>query len=601
VKHSTVFSFLALVCLISTLAGAQDAQPARDTRFSLPNDWSTRHVIYTGGGSVEDMMAVRSDPLFFHSWLAHSAMQNKIPLSTLIGSNPPASAPEDLAVRDGNLFSNHDRIPTQRPAPPPSKNLRSHVDWAVSLGTKGGFAFGEYPAKWTYNILNPPDCTKDFVVFTITATPGVGSQANLIGLNNLYSGTNPAGICGAAPKVLFSYAIGSAGSTLSPIVSQDGTKIAWIEGGTRAIFHITRWVAGQGTNATTGAVAPGAGQDVALDYTNLTLPGCTTSAATDGNADAFYDFGADAAYLTAANGRLYHVSNVFLGTPTVDFCIVVNGSATSSMVGPVYDRLHNKVYISDGRTLYAYTVGAASFTAAGAKQFSSILSFSGPPVVDPVDGYVYVYTPSDTTGSFTAVSQMTLDLVTKTDVHMGPVFTNGTKFVFSGDFDNNYYSFGPTNPNASLYACGADPAKTTAMALYTLTFLSTGVINTTPAMSANIKVNPGENNGLCSPLTEFYDGTTDRLFVGAGNVNNTSGANVVQMWNITNRITSTATGPTASASPYYGASSAFAFDNISTLNQAQSFYFGTLSTNTANVSCGNSNYCAVKLTQGSLQ
>jgi hypothetical protein len=557
-------------------------------------------VIYTGGGSIDDMMAVRSDPRFRHSWLAHSVMQNKLPLSTLIGPREQDSGVEDLEVRDGNMFANHDRLPL-RPSPPPSKNLRTHVDWAVSLGAKGGFAFGEYPAKWTYNILNPPDCTNDFVVFTVTATPGVGSQANLIGLNNLYSGTSPAGICGAAPKVLFSYAIGSAGSTLSPIVSQDGTKIAWIEGGTRAIFHITRWVAGQGTNATTGAVAPGAGQDVALDYTNITVPGCTISAATDGNADAFYDFGADAAYLSAANGRLYHVSHVFLGTPAVDFCILVNGAAAASMVGPVYDRLHNKVYVTDGKTMFAYTVGASSFTAAGSIQFSSILSLSGPPVVDPVDGFVYAYTSSDTTGAFTTLSQMPLSLASKTDVHIGPVFKNGTAFTYSGDFDNNYYSFGPTNANATLYACGTDPAKNTAMALYTIGFQSTGIVNTTPLMSANIKINPGEPNGVCSPLAEFYDGTHDRLFAGMGNITNTTGANVVQMWDITTRITSTATGPTASATNYWGGSSSFAFDNISTLNQAQSFYFGSIATNTTNVSCGNNNYCAVKLTQGSLQ
>jgi hypothetical protein len=592
---------LLALCSLTRLSHAQDVQAPRDTRFSLPSDWSYRHVIYTGGGSVSDMMAVRSDPRFLHNWLAHVALQNKVPLA-LLGSPQPRDTDGALPSRNGNTFATHQPLSFARPTPPQgSKNLRSHVDWSVTLGTKGGFAFGEYPAKWTYNILNPPDCTNDFVVFTITATPGVGSQANLIGLNNLYSGTNPAGICGATPKVLFSYAIGSAGSTLSPIVSQDGTKVLWIEGGTHAILHITRWVAGQGTNATTGAVAPGAGQDVTIDYTNSAHPGCTTSAATDGNADAFYDFGADAAYVSAANGRLYHVSGVFLGTPTVDFCINVNTAAGNSMVGPVYDRLHNKVYVSDGKTLYAFDVTATAFTLAASIQFSSAFSLSGPPVVDPVDGFVYAFSSSDTTGAFTTISQMPLSLASKTDVHIGPVFKNGTPFTFSGDFDNNYYSFGPTNASATLYACGTDPAKNTAMALYTIGFQATGVVNATPLMSANIKINPGENNGVCSPLTEFYDGTHDRLFLSIGNVTNTSGANVVQMWDITNRITSTATGPTASASPYYGGTSSFAFDNISNLNQAQSFYFGSLATNSANVTCGNNNYCAVKLTQGALQ
>ena len=35
-------------------------------------------------------------------------------------------------------------------------------------------------------------------------------------------------------------------------------------------------------------------------------------------------------------------------------------------------------------------------------------------------------------------------------------------------------------------------------------------------MSSNKNVNPGGNNGLCSPITEFYDGTNDRNFVRHG-------------------------------------------------------------------------------------
>jgi hypothetical protein len=220
--------------------------------------------------------------------------------------------------------------------------------------------------------------------------------------------------------------------------------------------------------------------------------------------------------------------------------------------------------------------------------------------VDPTNGFVYTFTSSDTTGKFTTVSQMNLSLSTKTDVHVGPVFNNATAFTYSGDFDNNYYTFGPTNAAATLYACGTDPARNTAPALYTINFQSTGVINPTPVMSADIKINPGENNGVCSPLVEFYDGTKDRLFIGVGNISNATGANVVQMWDITNRITSNTTAPTASASPYWGGTTSFAFDNISTASQAESFYFSSLAANGAS-SCGNNNYCAVKLTQAGLQ
>ncbi|HZQ22004.1 MAG TPA: hypothetical protein VFA89_04325 [Terriglobales bacterium] len=596
-------SILATVFIFGVLALTMCAQESRNEgpRISLPLDWSHRHVIYTGSGSVEDMMAVRSDPRFLQSWFTHRSMQAKFPIAPLPDTQAGADTSEQRAAVDSARWRISGAVPPyRRHQPGVSKSLRSHVDWSVSLGPNGGFAFGEYPAKWSYNILNPPDCLKDFVVFTTIATPGVGKQANLVGFNKLYSGTNPTGLCGTAPNFLFAYAIGTSGSTLSPIVSIDGSKIAWIEGSTPAIFHVTRWVAGQGTNATTGAVAPGAGQDFALSYTTVAASGCNASSNTNGNADAFVDFATDTAFLTAANGILYHVTGVFQGTPTVDFCIPVNTGAGAGMVGPVYDSVHKKVYVSDGRTLYAYTVGTSSFTAAGTITFASKTTFSGPPLVDPLNGYVYVFTTSDTTGKFTTVSQVNLNLTAKTDVHLGPVFKNATAFLFSGDFDNNYYNFGPTNSAATLYSCGTDPAKNTAPALYTINFQATGIINPTPVMAADIKINPGEVNGLCSPLVEFDDGANDRLFIGVGNQSDATGANVVQMWDITNRITSNTTGPTASASPYWGGTTSFAFDNISTASQAESFYFGSLAANGTST-CGNNNYCAVKLTQAGLQ
>jgi hypothetical protein len=580
-------------------AYAQDQDRETGPRVSLPIDWSHRHLIYTASGSVEDMLAVRNDPRFLHSWLLHRSLQAKFPI-TPIPQTEDDIGNQAVAV-DSSSWRIRGSVPPFRRRPGVSPSFNSHVDWAASLGSNGGMAFGEYPAKWSYNIFNPPDCTKDFVAFTTTATPGVGVQANLVGFNKLYSGSNPTGICGTAPAYLFSYAIGTAGSTLSPIISLDGSKIAWIEGSNPAIFHVTRWVAGQGTNPTTGAVAPGAGQDFALNYTSTAAPGCTASPSDNGNADAFVDFATDTAFLTASNGILYHVAGVFLSsTPKVDFCIPVNTSAGAGMVGPVYDSLHQKVYVSDGQTMHAYLVGTSSFTAAGSMKFSSKFSLSGPPLVDPTNGFVYTFTSSDTTGKFTTVSQMNLSLSTKTDVHVGPVFNNATAFTYSGDFDNNYYTFGPTNAAATLYACGTDPARNTAPALYTINFQSTGVINPTPVMSADIKINPGENNGVCSPLVEFYDGTKDRLFIGVGNISNATGSNVVQMWDITNRITSNTTAPTASASPYWGGTTSFAFDNISTASQAESFYFSSLAANGAS-SCGNNNYCAVKLTQAGLQ
>ena len=101
-------------------------------------------------------------------------------------------------------------------------------------------------------------------------------------------------------------------------------------------------------------------------------------------------------------------------------------------------------------------------------------------------------------------------------------------------------------------------------------------------MSSNKNVNPGGNNGLCSPITEFYDGTNDRIFVGMGEVGASSGANVVTMWNVNTQLTNTS-GPggtmptyTAEATNYMGGTSGTAADNnASGTAQAENVYFST--------------------------
>ena len=121
-----------------------------------------------------------------------------------------------------------------------------------------------YPAKFSFDPAAKPDCINDYVVFGMVAfgTPGAsGGQANLVALNNLYVNSTGTGFCrGTVPKVLFAYNIttvtGGRIST-SPVLSEDGTKIAFVESvpGTspQAIFHVLTWTRG---GAIKSAVAP---------------------------------------------------------------------------------------------------------------------------------------------------------------------------------------------------------------------------------------------------------------------------------------------------------------------------------------------------------
>ena len=577
--------------------GVESASNASGMRLSVVHDWSNRHMVFTNGGAPETIAASQRDPRLLSNWLYRNG--------GLLGLGRIPQAlenPEEGASEPG---ARGRRLPILPPVglAAKTKNRHSKIDWAMSLGPTGGMPLAEAPAKFSFDINSTPSCANDFVVYTISlgaGTAGAAKQANLIAFNNLYSGTGTSLCNRTTPTVMWSYAVGTKGSDLSPALSLDGKKVAFIESGTRSIFHVVTWAtgAGQGTDATTGAVVPnGASSATSLDYTNITTAGCAANGSTNPNGSPYVDYGSDVVYLTAGNGVLYHVKGVFKGTPTLDYCVTV--SAGAALTSPVYDSVSNKVYVSDGRSVFAYVPGATLFTAAGSIKISStnnsiILS----PMVDSTNAVMYVFSTNNNANANAIVSQIPLSLASHTDATIGAKNTSGTSYVWVGDFDNAYFN---APSGGSLYACGNQTNSGTKPALYTLTFTAAGVMNTTAAMSNDVTFNgAGNPAGICSPLTSFYDGTNDRLFAGVGAYGATTGANVMTMFNINTRITSNATAPTATATNELGGTSGITIDNTSSSPQAASIYFGTLAVGAASP-CGANLYCAVKLTQSGLQ
>jgi len=620
--YRTIF-ITALCAFLTGAVAAQETASLPDPSSSLSSsphvgiiqDWSTQHVIYTRNGSLEDMWKVREDPRFMSGtllrYMREQCKRTGQPEGFALNGAPGAGEGvlEPIIVRD-----------PLRPRPtPPRKNKHSKVDWSVSLGPTAGMAVGETPAVFTYNYVVPscsnlsatPPSVGDFAVYTINATPSTtagSGQANLVGLTNLYTDGAGAGFCsGTAPTFFFSYAIGSGPSPLSPVLSLDGTKVAWIENRTAndAYLHVTIWAANQGGDATAPAAAlsgtfsngvctGGSSCDFALEYTNTTASGCATAhVAGNSHSDLYVDYGSGGGFISANNGLLYHISNIFSSTaaPTVDFCTTVNSGASSgAMSGPIYDVRLGKVFITDSENIYSYTfsssLGFSPATPASYKYASSYSYETGPgPLLDAFNNYLYLFSTDDAAGN-TSVTQVTTSLSTHNVTQLGPKTTNATPFLFYGAFDNNYYNYGPaygTNPASTLYSCGTD-STTNAQDLFAISFnSSTGVVNTTPAMSSNRNVNAGgTKNGVCSPLTEFFDGKNDRLFVGMGEPGSNTGANIVTMWNIGSQLTNTSgpggTMPTYSAiaTGYLGGTSGMAADNNdSSTAEAESIYFST--------------------------
>ena len=195
---------------------------------------------------------------------------------------------------------------------------------------------------------------------------------------------------------------------------------------------------------------------------------------------------------------------------------------------------------------------------------------------------------------------------TSNTVDLGSASGNGDctgKNVHSGTFDNAFWLNGSTSGH--MIACGfvnngGAPAKPQ---MYFFPFAS-NVITSTGKSTFLINNTKGDE---CSPLTEFYNGTTDRLFFGVGS----SADGFLESSTITTSLTTpTCTGaPTSSCvtSPSaLGGTSGIVIDNQLS-NGGTNIYFSTMAPGSVNgqkcnVSGGTANpYCAVKLTQSGLQ
>ena len=105
------------------------------------------------------------------------------------------------------------------PVPVTSKPKESiKTDWSESLGTgTGGLSAGQYPAK--YSLETTGSSSSDFAVYP-TGHAGSTTQATIAAFNNMYATT---------PATYWAYNTGGGTATLSPVISLDGTQVAFVQ------------------------------------------------------------------------------------------------------------------------------------------------------------------------------------------------------------------------------------------------------------------------------------------------------------------------------------------------------------------------------------
>ncbi|MGA8503864.1 MAG: hypothetical protein WB683_20105, partial [Candidatus Sulfotelmatobacter sp.] len=128
-----------------------------DGSIPVPIDWSSSHVIFTGGYTPDQAVKTWNEPRAYAQWLLHG--------------NAPA---------DSGLIRWRP-IPWPIPRPISRRHSRGRMkkDWAISLGA-AGVAQGMWPAKYSFNVNAPPSCTADFVVFPVNASTG-NTRSQVVG------------------------------------------------------------------------------------------------------------------------------------------------------------------------------------------------------------------------------------------------------------------------------------------------------------------------------------------------------------------------------------------------------------------------------------
>ncbi|MGA3033731.1 MAG: hypothetical protein ABSD70_10635 [Terracidiphilus sp.] len=496
----------------------------------FPEDWSHHHVVFSNPGSADD--AVRDGT--YAKW------------STIV-NNPRFQFQEHRrrALRD---WAGWDQF----------KPEALKTDWSMSLGSGATVGAGQYPAKYSFSYTSA-NCS-DWVTYN-TGLAGVsGGQANIEAYTNLYATT----CAGTVPGVSWAYYSGGGKALTSPVISLDGTKVAYIENsGTGAILRIIKWKSGEGTAA--ASVPPG------HLYTNTTAgngsntpwstcpsgSSCMISIAfqnskQDTISAPFYEYTtADTLWVGDASGNLHEFTGVFNGTPgevtTGGWPIAVSGNILTS---PVFDSVSGNIFVADsGGYLYSYKASTAAHEMSTSKMTyaSGTTGIIDAPLVDSNAGYVYVAVGDDantsgsvgcdnatgcsgvfqfpttsTTKATTGVSCVGSSATAWTAAPGGDTLNCGVEAVFgvgsypnmyNGSFDNSYYTAG-TGKAGYLWQCAPSDAGGTVIAprLSAIAMQSSGSIvptgdvvafsNVTTAISS---LTSNTSGVACSPVTEFYN------------------------------------------------------------------------------------------------
>jgi hypothetical protein len=645
---------LLVALLAAWIAVPSIAQDNAVQQVGYPTDWSSSHLIFTEGGDARSQLEAQRDPRY---WMQQVRRNTPVwrQRAPQVASSGDSLAAAGEAIGRG-------QIPIVSRSRGEEFNTHLGQDWNFSLqatGSYGGVLYYRYPAKYSFAPIATASCANDYVIYVLN-TGGSSTQANVIGVNNLYVGasggcatiTGPptGGGSGSAPtpQVKWAFDTSSSVTSTSPVISLDGKKVAYIVNATPAVLQVLTLGSGSGTVA-----AP----TTSFGACNTTGPSmCTITLGTGRTVNVsspFVDYATDTGYFGDDQGHLYMVSNFFSVNGTAPAIVsgwpVSTGSAsTSPIVGPpVYDPATGTVFVAsaDGK-LYGFNASTKAQITGSPLTLATDFGTSGgnisygiwePPIVDSTNHVLYAFYGANAAGTHAEVAQVvyydhsaaTVEFKTSATAGIpgststavaGTILVSvlttsaNTVIIPDGAFSQSYFS-GFSNSTSFLYTCGASSTSSPyGASLQQFTFNSALQLTGTVYNVNTISTSAGSPaNVFCSPLAEFDNAGTDYLFLSVTSTP-VSGSDF-RSYDITNN---TANGAMTPAHTYAvsGGSSGIIVDGADSMANASSIYFDSLVTGTCTTSGANGtqaspansgigsvspSFCAIKLTQSGLQ
>jgi hypothetical protein len=627
------------VGLLAGLTALIAGKPATGRGMGLVDDWTHHHLIFSnpgtaaealGQGRIEEWYRIVNDPRY----IMQQMKRNPAPRAL-------ATAPDfaTLSARLGmpvtvpslSIFR-----PSHKKAPAPSR------DWAFSLGG-GGVAQNMSPAKFSFNPIGTPSCANDFMVYGLNVAGTTNGQANLVALNELYSG--PSGnspYCSGhtGPSAYWAYnATNHSGTvTTSPVLSPDGSKVIYVESTSSASYlHVLVWNSADGGTATASKAPANTETKVGSCPTGTPQPSCLVTVSLGSisvtDSSPFYDYNSDTVYVGDDNGYLYKVTTVLTGTPTVTSVHVVTseGTDTSVLTGPVYDSSGGSGNVFVGASngaLYAVTASTMAVASTTPLQignsscegsYNRILK--DPPIVDSTHHWVYEYTANDSIDDVDVMQASTTlssgaFQSTKAVTGLGSpdsgCNSSNNMYTHAPDFDNTYYT--GTVTSGHMWVCGRASSGTTPNLYWIPTSGTNGALGSASQTGISAQFT-SQSHGECSPITEFYNTatSTDAIFFGAGcGTGSSPPCSSTPYASFYGYTISGATGTEITPITGYpdatlnGGTSGVVIDNAAVTTtgnypEASSVYYTVLNKTTSTTLCGATGvYCAIKVTQSAL-